>query len=281
MKTNNLLRAARARTRTIENRPPDGKVYLVGAGPGDPELITLKAMRILQQADVVLYDRLIHPDVLAIAERASWISVGKKPDMPGRIRQEEIHDLMIDYARSGATVVRLKGGDPFVFGRGGEEVMALRNASIACEVVPGISSAVAAPSWAGIPVTHRGIARGFGVFTAQSENEYNGIPWQAAAGLPAAVFLMGVKNLAIICEKLIEHGKDPETPVAIIERGTLQDGRTVLGTLQSIGEKALQLHKIKSPATIIVGDVVSFARPDNYGPAAMHTEALHHCVSAV
>jgi len=232
------------------------KVYLVGAGPGDPGLITVRAVEILRKADVVLYDRLVNPILLGYAPpSAECVYVGKDRGTPGRGRQQHIHDELIRYARKGKLVVRLKGGDPFVFGRGGEEALALAQAGIDFEVVPGISSAIAAAEAAHIPVTHRGIAAGFAVFAGQEAEDSNGdrIPWKAAANIPTAVFLMGVDRLPLIVSRLIAEGRDPNTPIGIISNGTLPQQQVVTGTLENI---VVRSAGVVSPAAIVVGDVV-------------------------
>jgi uroporphyrin-III C-methyltransferase len=230
-------------------------VHLLGAGPGDPDLITVKALRILQRADVVLYDRLANPALLKeTPPHALLIDVGKAPRDPWQTRQEHINALLVEYGKTGKTVVRLKGGDPFVFGRGSEECEALEEAGLPHEVVPGISSCIAAPASAGIPVTHRGVANAFAVFSGHEakDKEEDGIVWEAAVLIPTAVFLMGVEKLPYIVSKLVEHGRSPETPVAIVSKGTLTSQQSVLGTLADITEKAAG---IPSPATIVVGEV--------------------------
>lgn len=234
-----------------------GKVYLVGAGPGDPELITLKAIRCLQSADVVLYDRLVHPLMLTYAPPdAQCEHVGKEHGEDSATRQQMIIERMIANARKGLTVVRLKGGDPFVFGRGGEELLALAQAGIPCEVVPGVSSAIAVPASAGIPVTFRGIARAFGVFTGSAADEDHS-HWQAAAQLPTAIFLMPLQNLRNIAEALILYGRHPRTPVAVVQNGTLPDQQVHWGTLQDLIEQDIPIN---SPATLVVGEVVHLAQ---------------------
>ncbi len=234
----------------------NGRVILVGAGPGDPELITLKGLRALQQADVVLFDRLAHPELLAHAPpHAERIDVGKAPGKGGTPRQEQINALLIAHARLGKTVVRLKGGDSFVFGRGGEEMLALRAAGIAADVIPGISSAIAAPEAALIPLTHRHVAAAFGVFAAHSaaESDSGGIDWRTAALMPTAVFLMGVETLPIIVAQLLAHGRPASTAAAVIERGTLPEQRVIVATLDTI---LAMCADVKPPAVVVVGDVV-------------------------
>lgn len=245
--------------RAVHDAPGDfpaepGKVYIVGAGPGDPDLITMKAIRALQRADVVLYDRLVHPDLLDHAPaRAERIYVGKEVGHPGKGRQRSINEQMVDHARAGRTVVRLKGGDPFVFGRGGEEMLALNAEGIQFEVIPGVSSAIAGPAAANIPVTHRAVSTAFAVFTAHEAEGREEVAWDAAARMPTAIFLMGVERLPVIAERLISNGRDPETPVAIVSKATLRDQRVAVGTLRDIADRAAG---IPSPAVIVVGEVV-------------------------
>lgn len=243
-----------------------GMVYLVGAGPGDPELITVKGLSILQQADVVAYDRLVHPALLREAPaKAELIDVGKAPGRH-RYRQEDTNRLLVDRARTARTVVRLKGGDPFVFGRGGEECQALAAAGVPFAVVPGITSAIAAPAAAGIPVTQRGLAHSFTVVTGRTARGAGGadeLDWAALARMDTLVFLMGVSALPIIAERLIQGGCSPATPVAVISCATTAQEKRVLGTLADIASLAFGLT---APATIAVGAVVELAR--EIGPAA-------------
>lgn len=230
------------------------KVHLVGAGPGDPGLITLRGIECLQQADVVIYDRLVNPLLLLYAPDAEWIDVGKQPDHHP-IPQNKINDLIVEKAQLEKRVVRLKGGDPFVFGRGGEEALSLSKAGISYEIVPGITSAIAAPAYAGIPITHRGVSQSVSFITGHSAREDN-LPeeWSCLAGSSGTlVFLMGVHNLKEITHQLIAGGRHAETPIAIIEQGTCAHQRTITGTLANILEKSRQ---IQPPAIIIVGEVV-------------------------
>lgn len=244
------------------NDPNPGIVHLVGAGPGDPELITLKAVRLLNTADVVLYDRLVNPEVLRHAAKAELIAVGKDKSEPGRTckdQQLRIIELLIEHAKKGRRVVRLKGGDPFVFGRGGEEALALVEAGVKFTVVSGVSSVTAASAAAGIPITHRGLASGFAVFTgheAGSEDPSVAVPFEAAAKIPSVVFLMGVEKLPVIVQELLKHGRSPSTPAALIERGTLPGQKIKIGTLADICQKAAD---IRSPAVIIIGEVVALS----------------------
>lgn len=232
-----------------------GYISLIGAGPGDPGLITLRGAERLGHADVVVYDRLANPLLLRLAPQAEWIPVGKQPESHP-VPQGEINTLLIEYARQGKRVVRLKGGDPFVFGRGGEEALALANAGIQFEVVPGVTSAIAAPAYAGIPVTHREIA-GSVVFVTGHRTEQVGDPeadWLRLGNTTGTlVFLMGVKNLPRIVKQLIHAGKSRNTPVALIQQGTTVEQKTVTGTLGNIVDQAAEIH---SPAVIVVGEVV-------------------------
>ena len=231
-----------------------GMVYIVGAGPGDPELITVKGLACLRRADVVLYDRLVASELLGEAQpSAELIDVGKAP-LRHRRSQEEINALLIEKARAGLTVVRLKGGDPFVFGRGGEECQALAEAGLAFEVVPGVSSAVAVPAYAGIPVTHRDYASSFTVVTGHSAgDDAGGVDW---AGLPTTgtlVCLMGVSHLPEIARRLVALGRSAGTPAAVIGSGTTGRQTVVEGTLADIAERAAG---VETPATIVIGEVV-------------------------
>ncbi len=237
-----------------------GLVYLVGAGPGDPGLITVKGLACLQKADVIVYDRLVSPALLRQAPRGcEIIDVGKSPQRH-TLPQEAINALLVEKALAGKVVVRLKGGDPFVFGRGGEEAEALAEAGVPFEVVPGVTSAIAAPAYAGIPVTHRDHSSAFAVVTGHEDPTKAGssLDWQKlATGVGTLVFLMGVGNLPRIVAKLIEHGRDPRTPVAVVQRGTETLQKTVTGTLADIAEKAREAD-IKLPAVTIIGEVVRF-----------------------
>jgi uroporphyrin-III C-methyltransferase / precorrin-2 dehydrogenase / sirohydrochlorin ferrochelatase len=232
-----------------------GIVYLVGAGPGDPELITVRGLTVLQSADVVVYDRLIHPDLVDRAPPwAERVFVGKGP--AGHcLRQEEINALLIATARTGRVVVRLKGGDPFVFGRGAEECEALHAAGVAFAVVPGVTAAVAAPGSAGIPVTHRGHGSAFAVVTGHECDGASDLDWGALARLPTLVFLMAVRALPEIVARLLAHGMGPGTPAALTASATLPNARTVVGTLATIADLAREA-RLEPPATLVVGEVV-------------------------
>jgi siroheme synthase len=277
-----------------------GIVYLVGAGPGDPELITVRGLRCLRQADVVVYDRLVDPRLLDEAPPAARrVYAGKSPGRQA-LRQEEINALLVRQARAGRVVVRLKGGDPFVFGRGGEEALACAAAGVPWEAVPGVTSAVAVPGLAGIPLTHRGVAATFAVVTGHqagdeptAASDREGLPqvqparaaaaspgspaspgrpdWAALAGLDTLVVLMGAARLAEIAALLLRHGKSPSTPAAVIENGTREDERVLMGTLSDIAALA-SAARLTSPATLIVGEVVrlraALAPPAAEAPAA-------------
>jgi uroporphyrinogen III methyltransferase/synthase len=236
-------------------------VYLIGAGPGDPGLITAKGLELLRRADVVVYDQLASPELLKEAPAGAELRyVGKKAG-DHALPQGGINALLVDRAKAGLTVVRLKGGDPFVFGRGGEEAEELAAAGIPFEVVPGVTSAVAVPAYAGIPVTHRRYTTLVTFITGHEDptKEASSIPWAVLGQNPGTlVFLMGVKNLADNCRQLVQAGRAPETPAAVIEKGTTLSQRTVVGTLATIAAHA-QKAEIKPPAVLVVGGVVDLA----------------------
>jgi len=232
---------------------PEGFVALVGGGPGDPGLLTTRGRRLLAEADVVIIDRLAPHGVLQeLAEDVEVIDVGKMPDHHP-IPQNEINALLIDRAKNGKVVVRLKGGDPFVFGRGGEELIACQEAGVRVEVVPGVTSAIAVAAAAGIPVTHRGISRGFTVLTAH--DDIANVPQSTSHTI---VLLMGVSRLRATCSGLVEAGNDPETPVAIVESGCTPDQRVTVGVLSTIADLADEIGA-KPPAVTIVGQVVTLS----------------------
>lgn len=234
-----------------------GKVYLIGAGPGDPGLITVKGMRCLASANVVIYDRLVNPRILGYAPPdAEVIFAGKSPEQHA-LKQEEINTLLVERARAGKVVARLKGGDPFVFGRGGEEAEALREAGLDFEVVPGVTSAVAAPAYAGIPVTHRDFTSSLAVITGNEDPNKPGsaIEWDKLAGCGTLVFLMGMANLPEIAQRLKKAGLPGETPAAVIQWGTTAKQRTVTGTLNDINRK-VAVAGLTNPAVVVVGKVV-------------------------
>jgi uroporphyrin-III C-methyltransferase len=232
-----------------------GKVYLTGAGPGDIELLTVKALRVIREADVLIYDRLANPDILKEAKSGcEFIYVGKE-DSRHTLPQDEINEVIYQASLKYETVVRLKGGDPFVFGRGGEEGIYLRERGAVFEFIPGITSAIAVPEYAGIPVTHRGVTVSFRVVTGHeaANKTYSQIPWENYKTDDTIVFLMGLHRLETITQKLIEIGKSKDFPIAVISRGTTPDEKTVVGTLEDIYEKAKDLP---TPALIVVGEVV-------------------------
>ncbi|MDF2954286.1 MAG: Uroporphyrinogen-III methylase [Thermodesulfobacterium sp.] len=242
-----------------------GKVYLVGAGPGDPGLLTLKAKKALEEADVVIYDYLANKRFLNFCkEEAEKIYVGKKGGAH-TLPQEEINKLLVKKAEEGKTIVRLKGGDPFLFGRGGEEAEALFEENISFEVIPGITSAIAVPAYAGIPVTHRNYTSTLAIITGHEaeDKEESKIDFSALSKIGTLIFLMGVKNLPNIVKRLMEEGKSPETPVAVIQWGTLPKQKTTTGTLKNIVEKVKE-KGITAPAIIIIGEVVKLREKFNW-----------------
>ena len=253
-----------------------GKVYLVGAGPGDPGLLTVRGLELLRQAQVVVYDRLVNPAILEeCSPVAQRIFAGKQA---GRhcVPQEAINRALIDYARLGYEVVRLKGGDPFVFGRGGEEAEALADAGIPFEIIPGVSAAVAVPAYAGIPLTHRKLASSFAVVTGhEARKSQDLVDWsKLATAVDTLVILMGLANLPVIVPKLIAHGRRPETPVAVIHRGTTIAQEHVIGTLANIVERSAH---VQPPALIVVGDVVSLADELQWFMPVSYNQAVHEC----
>ena len=241
----------------ISSSAKRGTVYLVGAGPGDPGLLTLRARDLLASCDFILYDYLVDPEILRFAPvQVKRIYVGKVSG--GRhTPQPEINDLLIEQARAGRRVVRLKGGDPFLFGRGGEEAEALYEAGVPFEVVPGISSALAVPAYAGIPLTHRDVSSSVAFLTGTSSGDVDDVS-SALADLSRAdtiVILMGVSNLRLIADDLVACGRDPQTPAAIIRWGTYETQQTVTGTLQTIADEA-ENRRMRPPGVIIIGEVV-------------------------
>ncbi|MDX8044822.1 uroporphyrinogen-III C-methyltransferase [Gracilibacillus sp. S3-1-1] len=234
-----------------------GKVYLIGAGPGDPDLITVKGLKLIRQADVILYDRLVNKQLLKEAKRgAELIYCGKLPKMH-MMDQATINHMLIKYGKRKQIVVRLKGGDPFVFGRGAEETEALLENGLEYEVVPGITSGIAAPANADIPITHRELGRSFAVVTGHCKNgEPTDIEWHyLAKSVDTLAIYMGMRHLPFITEQLISCGKSADTPIAIIQEGTTINQKVVTGTLRSILPMVEQ-HQVKNPAVIIVGEVV-------------------------
>ena len=241
----------------LEWRTPKGEVYLVGAGPGDPELLTLKALRLMQQADVVIYDRLVSPAIMELCRRdATKIYVGKARSNHA-VPQEGINALLVEYASKGQRVCRLKGGDPFIFGRGGEEIQELFAAGVPFQVVPGITAASGCSAYAGIPLTHRDYAQSVRFLTGHLKEGSPELPWdELVYQNQTLVLYMGLVGLEKICEKLIEHGQRPDMPVALISKGTTPEQKVLVGTLADIASKVEENH-IQAPTLTIIGDVVS------------------------
>lgn len=236
-----------------------GKVFLVGAGPGDPGLITVKGLRCIGEADVVIYDRLVAPELLERARPGAELVYVGKASSEHTVPQDEINAILVARAKEGKVIVRLKGGDPFVFGRGGEEAEALVEAGVPFEVIPGVTSAIAVPAYAGIPVTHREYNSTMAIITGREDptKESSRIPWSSLAKcIGTLVFLMGVKNLPNIVEQLIANGRSADTPVAIISWGTGPKQRTLIGTLADIVRKSVDAD-FHPPAVIVVGEVVA------------------------
>jgi len=242
-----------------------GKVYLIGAGPGDPGLLTLRGKEILEKADVVVYDRLVSPAILGFCNpKAKMVDVGKMPTHH-KVKQSEINKLLVQFAGEvpGGVIARLKGGDPFVFGRGGEEALELVAAGVEFEVVPGITSAISVPAYAGIPVSHRGIATSFHIITGHEKAESGdslSLDFETLAKCPGTlIFLMGIANMDFIARRLMECGKDPKTPLAFIEKGTTPYQRTVMATLETAGE-TIARENVTAPAITIMGGVVELGQ---------------------
>jgi uroporphyrin-III C-methyltransferase len=262
-----------------------GRVFLVGAGPGDPGLLTLRGAEVLKRADVVVYDRLVSGEVLDLAPSwAELVYAGKAPGQAA-IEQDSINRLLVERARAGQQVVRLKGGDPFVFGRGGEEALACARAEVAFEVVPGVTSAVAAPAFAGIPVTHRGLATSVAVVTASGSGGQPVELRRVATAVDTLVVLMAAGRLAEVCSSLIDAGRAASEPAAIVQWATTRKQRAVISTLADLPDRARQAG-VKAPATLIVGGVVNLSalldwfegdgrgEPSREGnPRASHAEA--------
>lgn len=234
-----------------------GRVYLVGAGPGDPDLITVKALKCIQQADVILYDRLVNKRLLKEAKpEATLVFCGKYPSCHV-MNQTTIQQLLIKFAKQGKTVTRLKGGDPLVFGRGAEEAAVLAERGIPYEIIPGITSGIAAPAYAGIPVTHREKSSSFAVVTGhRSKDNRKEVDWRSLAhAVDTLIIYMGMAHLEDICEALMHHGKAADTPAAVIHSGTTDKQRTVTGTLHTMAEIAKR-EQVANPSIIVVGEVV-------------------------
>ncbi len=233
-----------------------GKVYIVGAGPGDEELITLKGLRAIKEANVILYDRLVNKSLLEFAhEDAILIFCGKEPNKHGVI-QDYINEQLVYYAEKGNTITRLKGGDPFIFGRGGEEALFLEERQIEYEIVPGITSGISAAAYAGIPLTHRHVSGSVSFINGSNPNAKTMEEWRhIAMGTETLCFYMGIRNFPVICDKLVEAGLAATTPVAIIHWGTLSQQKTITGNLNNILER---LDEVSNPSMIVIGEVVQF-----------------------
>ena len=254
-----LAEASTERLLDATETKPAGSVVLLGAGPGDPGLLTLRGLRALNEADVILHDRLVSVEVLGLARRdAERIEVAKQAGNH-HTTQEQIHALMLEHAAAGRRVVRLKGGDPFVFGRGGEELEFLRSHGIAYEVVPGITAALACAAYAGVPLTHRDHAQSVRLVTAHCQQSIDTLDWPALAQerQTLAVY-MGIGELGLIAQQLIEHGRAASTPFALVENGTRAEQRVVVGTLANLVEQAAR-HGVRSPALLIIGEVAGLA----------------------
>ncbi len=250
-----------------------GRVILVGAGPGDPKLITVRGAEALATADVVVFDRLVSPELLTLArEDAERVYVGKEPGRSAT-PQEEISAVLVAHARRGRLIVRLKGGDPFVFGRGGEEALACARAGIAFEIVPGVSSAVAAPAFAGIPVTHRGLAQSFAVVTGSTAHGDTVDLARVATATDTLVVLMAAGKLERTCAELVAAGRGAAEPAAIVQWAATPEQRTVIGTLDTLPALALEA-RIGPPATLVVGAVAALGRELAWVQGAAGNDAL-------
>ena len=242
-----------------------GEVYLVGAGPGDPDLLTFKALRLIQQADVVLYDRLVSKGVMELVRRDSeLIYVGKKGGSDKSTKQVDINDQLVELAKSGKRVCRLKGGDPFIFGRGGEEIESLSEHGIPFQVVPGITAASGCSSYAGIPLTHRDYSQSCRFVTAHLKNGTTNLPWEEfIIDQQTIVFYMALSGANYICEKLMEYGMDKDMPIAIIEKGTMPEQKVYISSLIELPD-LLEREDIHAPTLMIVGEVVKLNEKLNW-----------------
>ncbi len=262
LRANDQVGAAREFDRALDLKSSNkGSVILVGAGPGDPGLLTLRALRALNEADVILYDRLVSEHVIDLARRdAERIEVGKSVGEDHDVTQTRIHALMLEHARAGRRVVRLKGGDPFIFGRGGEELEFLRTNGIDYEVVPGLTAAVACAAYAGVPLTHRDHSQSVRFVTAHGQNSLENVDWRSLAQENQTLALyMGVAQLEPLRSQLLAYGRAKTTPFALIENGSTQSQRVVAGTLDELVELA-HAHDVRAPALLIVGEVAAYAR---------------------
>lgn len=260
----------------------DGIVHLVGAGPGDPELLTVKALKIIQKADVVLYDALVSQEILArVRKDATLVHVGKRAKCH-YVHQDQTNQLMVDYASKGLSVVRLKGGDPFIFGRGGEELQFLKQHEISYEVIPGITAAAGCAAYSGIPLTHRDHAQSIRFITGHEKSNKNSLDWNnLAQASQTLVFYMGLMRNQSIAESLISNGRAPSTPVALIEKGTTNNQRTVVGRLDQL-PNLVEEYSVKSPALIIIGEVAGLASELSWfrnGELHIHEEFLPQVVN--
>lgn len=232
------------------------KVYLTGAGPGDVELLTLKAVKAIQNADILIYDRLVNPEILELAKKECELIYVGKEDKKHTLPQEDINELIYQASLKYENVVRLKGGDPFVFGRGAEEALYLKQRGIQFEIIPGITSAIAVPAYAGIPVTHRGLTTSFRVVTGHEnpKKKISQIEWETFLNDETIIFLMGYHNIEMISSKLLSLGKRKDYPCAVISKGTTTEQKVVVGTLEDIVEKSKDLP---TPVMIVIGEVVN------------------------
>ncbi|KLE08692.1 uroporphyrin-III C-methyltransferase [Aliarcobacter butzleri L355] len=239
------------------------KVYLTGAGPGDVELLTVKAVKAIQNADILIYDRLVNPEILELAKKECELIYVGKEDKKHTLPQEDINELIYQASLKYENVVRLKGGDPFVFGRGAEEALYLKQRGIQFEIIPGITSAIAVPAYAGIPVTHRGLTTSFRVVTGHEnpKKKISQIEWETFLNDETIIFLMGYHNIEIISSKLLSLGKRKDYPCAVISKGTTTEQKVVIGTLEDIVEKSKDLP---TPVMIVIGEVVNLREQINW-----------------